>query len=189
MKSSSAAIRPSSSDAELMSKLANGDIGVLGEIYDRHHEAVRRFLGRATGGADDAADLVQNTFLAASGAASRFDGRASCRPFLIGIAAHLVQERNRQRSFLTRLLGAFARERVVVEPGPRLEARSSLDCLAAALERMSPAKRIVVLMAQVEGLTAPEIAVALGIPVGTVWTRLHAARRELRDAMGLLGEP
>ena len=77
----------------------------------------------------------------------------------------------------------------MVEPGPRLEARSSLDCLTAALERMSPAKRIVVLMAQVEGLTAPEIAEALGIPVGTVWTRLHAARRELRHAMGLLGEP
>jgi RNA polymerase sigma-70 factor (ECF subfamily) len=173
-----------------MAKLANGDLGALGEIYDRHHEAVRRFVGRATSGASDSADLVQNTFLMLSDSARRFDGRESCRPFLIGIAAHLVQERARQGGVLARLKGAFARERpIVVEPGPRLEARSSLDCLTEALEKMKPAKRIVVLMAQVEGLTAPEIAEALGIPVGTVWTRLHAARRELRSALGLPEAP
>jgi RNA polymerase sigma-70 factor (ECF subfamily) len=44
-------------------------------------------------------------------------------------------------------------------------------------------KRITFLMAELEGLTCPEIAEALGIPIGTVWTRLHAARSELRQAL------
>jgi RNA polymerase sigma-70 factor (ECF subfamily) len=52
-----------------------------------------------------------------------------------------------------------------------------------ALTRISEAKRITLLMAEVEGLSCAEIAAALGVPIGTVWTRLHAARRELRRAL------
>jgi RNA polymerase sigma-70 factor (ECF subfamily) len=57
-----------------------------------------------------------------------------------------------------------------------IEAR---DDLARALEQLSTAKRTVLLMAEVEGMTCAEIADALGIPIGTVWTRLHHARREV----------
>ena len=55
---------------------------------------------------------------------------------------------------------------------------------AVALRLISEPKRIALLMAEVEEMTCPEIAAALQIPVGTVWTRLHSARRELRDALG-----
>ncbi len=52
-----------------------------------------------------------------------------------------------------------------------------------ALERMSPKKREVIVLAVIEGLPGEEVARVLGVPVATVWTRLHHARRELTDAV------
>ena len=80
-----------------MRELAGGEIGALGELYDRYHEPVRRFVARATSDADDVDDLVHATFLAAAKSAGRYDGRPSCRPWLIGIAAQLL--RRRRQSF------------------------------------------------------------------------------------------
>ncbi len=74
---------------------------------------------------------------------------------------------------------------VVVDPAPGAAARSDVE---RALARISEAKRVTFLMAEVEGMSCPEIAGALGIPIGTVWTRLHAARRELRQALDEEGE-
>jgi RNA polymerase sigma-70 factor (ECF subfamily) len=51
------------------------------------------------------------------------------------------------------------------------------------LKRLSETKRVTFLMAEVERFSCAEIAVAFGVPIGTVWTRLHAARRELREAL------
>jgi RNA polymerase sigma-70 factor (ECF subfamily) len=83
-----------------------------------------------------------------------------------------------------RLLTRFAAERPrAQDPRARIEARDSLHRVAEAMERMSPAKRVVVLMSEVEGLSCQEIADALGIAIGTVWGRLHEARRELQKAL------
>jgi RNA polymerase sigma-70 factor (ECF subfamily) len=65
-----------------------------------------------------------------------------------------------------------------------MQARTDVE---RALLAITPPKRVTFLMAEVEGLTCPEIAQALGIPIGTVWTRLHAARRELRRALEAKG--
>ena len=69
---------------------------------------------------------------------------------------------------------------ILSTPAP-LNARGDVE---RALRLISEAKRITLLMAEVEEMSCPEIAAALGIPIGTVWTRLHAARRELRAALG-----
>jgi RNA polymerase sigma-70 factor (ECF subfamily) len=175
---------PAFDDADVVARLGRGDLGALGELYDRHHRAVRAFLARATSNASDVDDLVQNTFLSASAIAGRYDGRASCRPWLIGIAAKLVQRRRRSLAQILRFVTRFAAERPCVrDPRPQIEARDGLHRVAEILERMDVAKRVVVLMAEVEGLTCQEIADALGIQVGTVWGRLHAARRDLRAAL------
>jgi RNA polymerase sigma-70 factor (ECF subfamily) len=173
-------------DAEILRQLANGEIGALGELYDRYSETIRRFVTRATSSAEDVDDLVHATFLGAAQSAGRYDGRPSCRPWLVGIAAQLV--RRRRQSFgrfmavLTSLRGVGA---TTADPRPALQARTDLD---RALAGISEAKRVTILMAEVEGLSCAEIAEALEIPVGTVWTRLHAARRELRRALEEEGE-
>ncbi|HEY8087049.1 MAG TPA: RNA polymerase sigma factor [Polyangiaceae bacterium] len=173
-------------DPELLRQLALGEIGALGGLYDRHHEVVRRFLTRATGHAEDVDDLVHATFLGAAQSAGRYDGRPSCRPWLVGIAAQLLR---RRRQTFGRFMAVIASLRNVrattVDPRFTMEARTDLD---RALAGLSEAKRVAILMAEVEGLSCPEIAAALEIPVGTVWTRLHAARRELRRALDEGGE-
>jgi RNA polymerase sigma-70 factor (ECF subfamily) len=85
---------------------------------------------------------------------------------------------------LGRLLAALsslgARRPSSFDPRVALQARGDVE---RALRLISAPKRITFLMAEVEGLSCPEIATALQIPIGTVWTRLHAARRELRRAL------
>jgi len=173
-------------DAEIMRRLAAGDSGALGELYDLHCRSLRRFLTRATGDAEDVDDLVHATFLTAGRIAARYDGRLSCRPWLMGIAAQLLRRRRRTFGRLFAVLSSVAgQQSASADPRAMLQTRTDVG---RALLAISEAKRITFLMAEVEGLTCPEIAAALGIPVGTVWTRLHAARQELRRALEV-GEP
>lgn len=169
-------------DAELLARVASGEIGALGELYDRHQASVRRFVARTTGGAEDVDDLVHQTFLAAAKSAGRYDGRPSCRPWLVGIAVQHLKRRRQSFAHLLSVLGSLRHGRIsTVDPRSTLHAWTDVD---RALARLSEAKRITFLMAEVEGFTCAEIAEALKIPIGTVWTRLHAARRELREALG-----
>ena len=173
----------SPSDPDIMSRLARGDGDALGQLYDRYQQPLRRFLVQATADAEDVDDLVHQTFLAAAQIAGRYDGRLSCRPWLIGIAAQLLRRRRRAVArFFAVLSSATGGRAANVDPGGMLQARSDVE---RALLQISEAKRITLLMAEVEGLTCPEIAAALQIPIGTVWTRLHAARRELRRILTL----
>jgi RNA polymerase sigma-70 factor (ECF subfamily) len=168
-------------DSEMMARLAAGEIGVLGELYDRYHEPIRRFVARATSDAEDVDDLVHATFLAAAKSAARYDGRASCRPWLVGIAVqHLRRRRQGLGRFFAVLSSWGGTRETALDPRATLHARGDLE---RALAKVSEAKRITLLMAEVEGLSCAEIATALGVPIGTVWTRLHAARRELRQAL------
>jgi RNA polymerase sigma-70 factor, ECF subfamily len=177
---------PSTTDAELMRELTRGQLGALGELYDRYQASLRRFIARVTRDADDVDDLVQATFLAAAKSAERYDGRASCRPWLIGIAAQLVRRRRRTLARLVAVLAAFGKtQQSASDPRPTLQARRDVE---RALAKLSEPKRLTLLMAEVEGLSCAEIAEALEVPIGTVWTRLHAARRELRRALALDAE-
>jgi RNA polymerase sigma factor (sigma-70 family) len=174
--------RARASDAELMSRLARGESSALGELFDRYREPVRRFVARATGDAEDVDDLVQSTFLEAAKTAARYDGRPCCRPWLIGIAARLLRRRRVSVGRFLAVLSTFgAAGRAADANVPALDARHDLEC---ALMRLSEAKRIAFLMAEVERQSCDEIAAALNVPVGTVWTRLHAARVELRRMLG-----
>jgi len=169
------------SDPELMRQLAKGQLGALGDLYDRYQAPLRSFLARATRDAHDVDDLVHATFLTAAKCAERYDGRASCRPWLVGVAAQLLRRRRRASSRFVEVLSALKSTlQPAKDPRPALQARSDVE---RALAGLSEAKRITLLMAEVEGLSCDEIARALAVPVGTVWTRLHAARRELRQAM------
>jgi RNA polymerase sigma-70 factor (ECF subfamily) len=172
---------PAPSDPEIMRRLASGEIGALGELYDRYHEALRLFVARATSDAEDVEDLVHATFLAAAKAADRYDGRDSCRPWLVGIAVRLLRRRRRAFGTLLGVLSSLRGARpTAADPRAALQAQNDVE---RGLARLTEAKRVALLMAEVEGLSCPEIAAALGVPVGTVWTRLHAARREMREAL------
>jgi len=167
-------MKPAMDDADALARVARGDVGALGEVYDRHARSLLSFAARAVG-RHHAEDIVQSTFVCAAKVASTYDARgASARSWLFGIAARLVQQR--RRSF-ARLARALLRFDLAASSSPEGEARNDLQ---KGLLRLSEAKRVVLLLAEVEGFTCEEIATMLEIPVGTVWTRLHHARREMR---------
>ncbi len=175
-------------DALAMLRLARGEVDALGELYDRHQAAVRRFATRMTQSKDDGDDLVHATFLAAMRTAGSFDAGRSCRAWLLGITARLVQRQRSTGARWARLLSRFR----MPEPAWARDPESTVGAregLERGLASLSAAKRSVLLMAEVEGLSGDEIAEALAIPVGTVWTRLHHARRELAALLGTEAQP
>lgn len=170
-------------DTELFARVADGELGSLGEIFDRHHAQVRAFLARMMPGSPDIDDLVQETFLTASRAAPSFEPGSSARPFLLGIAARLVRRRRRSfarlRSMLERL--TFAPIDATPSPEDRCADSQRGAMLEDALRDLSDEHREVVLLVDLGQLSGVDAAKALGIPPGTVWRRLHEARSELRD--------
>lgn len=182
------ALRPIASapdDAALLSRIRQGHLGELGVLFDRYADDVRRVLSRLCGSHADVDDLLQATFLEVVAAAARYDGRASAKPWIVGLA--VVQVRRHRRSFarLAARLSSWSREPRAQPPTP--EALASVADLtrrtARALEALSDKKREVVVLVAVEGMSGEDVASALGIPVATVWTRLHHARRELEAAV------
>lgn len=180
---------PSPSDEALLTALARGELAALGALFDRYEPEVRRYLGRLGVQASDVDDLVQTTFLEVLHAAPRFDAALSGRSWVMGIATMMVR-RHRQSlgRTLARLTSWLARTTGTVTPPATpaeiLSADENTRRLLRALEALSPKKREVFALVVLEEMSGEEAARALGIPVNTVWTRLHHARIELRAALG-----
>ena len=176
---------PTLTDAAAVEALSQGQIGALGFLYDRYSAAVYEFVRRATSDENDIDDLVQATFLSAAKAASTHDGRQACRPWLVGIAARILYRRRRGLSRWARALRELTYRDAdeYADPHRELSARDEVSRLSAALAKLSEPKRVVLLLAEAEQQSCEEIAQALQIPVGTVWTRLHHARRDLRKLL------
>jgi RNA polymerase sigma factor (sigma-70 family) len=174
------------SDAKLIEQsLAEPEVfAVLFDRYaaDIHHYAARRL------GASAADDLVAETFLAAFRRRTSYDtSRSQARPWLYGIATTLIA---RQRRSEQRLYRALARTGLDPLPEPiadqvvrRVTAQGQQRRLAAALAGLSPADREVLLLVAWGGLSYEEIAEAVAVPIGTVRSRLHRARRKVREAL------
>jgi RNA polymerase sigma-70 factor (ECF subfamily) len=175
-------------DAERMADVARGDLAALGEVYRLYaadmFRALRRVFG--SGASADLEDVVQTTFLKLPSIAGSFDGRASCRAWLCGVAIRigLRQRRSLQRALAA--LGAITRARVeTTETDPESEAgcREEMRAFERAFATLGPKKRAVLSLIESDGLTQDQVAQVLEIPPATVRTRLFTARNELREAM------
>jgi RNA polymerase sigma-70 factor (ECF subfamily) len=171
------------SDDELLASLRAEDLSTLGLLFDRYALDVRRFIARLGVAPGDVDDLTQTTFLIVLDAAPRYRGGQPARAWLFGLAANAVRAHRRMSARIARKLAAWSREPQHTMAGSlsdSLEVREDCARAARALSRLSARKREVFVMVAMEGLPAETVGEALGIPVGTVWTRLHHARRELR---------
>lgn len=173
------------SDAELFAGIARGDLGPLGELFDRHHRSVRAFAERVLVNRSDVDDLVQETFLTASRAAASFEPGASARPFLLGVAAQLARRNRRSFLRLRAMLEAFGLAPEPPHPSPEDSTENAEETarLHEAIARLSLDHRVVLGLVDLGGLSGVEAAQALGVPVGTVWRRLHDARSALRERL------
>lgn len=156
-------------------------------LFDRHAPFIQRYLARRVG-QETADDLLAETFLAAFGKRHGYDpGFPDARPWLYGFATNLIARHKREEVRRYRCLQAagpapdlpdFA-ERVLAT----VTAHSMRARLAGALARLSAGDRDVLLLIAWEQLSYEEVARALAIPVGTVRSRLHRARTQLREPL------
>lgn len=176
---------PETTDAELFAALSRGDLSPLGVLFDRYCDDVRQFFQRAAPLSADVDDLVQETFLTAARAAGSYDGREVARPFLIGVGAQLLRHRRRNLGRLFGLLEAFGSAPVPhpATPEDAVGLAKESTRLHAAMARLSEDRRLVLVMVEWQGMSGIEVAKALGLPPGTVWRRLHEARRMLRRTL------
>jgi len=179
-----------STDASAMAA-ALVDAGAFGAVFERHFAAIHRYLARRLG-VDLADELAAETFAVAFERRATYDPRfPSARPWLFGIATRLVQRHRRREE---REWRAFARSgldpaSVAADDGVarRADAREAAPALAAALAALSAQERDVLLLHAWEDLSHAEIALALAISQGTVKSRLHRARRRVRDTLAATG--
>jgi RNA polymerase sigma factor (sigma-70 family) len=179
------------SDADVMAA-SRSDPPAFAALFDRHAEAVYGYLDRRVGG-DRADDLLSEVFRVA------FERRGawtpehrSARPWLFGIASRLVLKEHRQEGRRLRALARLAARPGTADDGPGrveevLDARADADAVAEALLGLDARDRDVVVLVAWEGFSHDEVAAALDIPAGTVRSRLHRARRLLRERTAVGG--
>ena len=155
--------------------------------FEQHKDAVYRFAWRMSGSASAAEDITQDVFVGLLRHPDRFDpGRGTLRALLLGIARNLALKRWRKEHRLEPLDDeAMAAEPVDLGRG------EIGDMVGRAVRALPPLQREVVILAEYEGLTLAEIARAVDADVGTVKSRLHRARENLRRMLAPLrsGQP
>jgi RNA polymerase sigma-70 factor, ECF subfamily len=177
---------PVISDATLLAACAIGDGAALGALFDRHHRSVERFIGRlARSSAAELADLVQTTFIEVNRGARAFKGRSTVRTWIFGIAANVVRHHVRGEVRRRALLAEVKSHASVTGGAPDETAvhRQLLRRLHDALDALPPSLRETFVLCELEDVPGVEAARALGVREGTLWWRLHEARRRLRAAV------
>ncbi|MEU6013146.1 RNA polymerase sigma factor [Streptomyces sp. NPDC047515] len=159
---------------------------IFAGLYDRHAPDIHRYAVRRLGeGAAD--DITAETFLIAFRSRRRYDRtRRSARPWLYGIAANLIGKQRRGEERALRALARTGQDPVAASWSDRCDDRiSAQGPLAGALASLSPGDRHVLLLVAWADLGYQEVAEALGVPLGTVRSRLNRARRKVREALSL----
>jgi RNA polymerase sigma-70 factor (ECF subfamily) len=183
-----------STDAHIMAA-CDQDPERFRDLFDRHFPATLAFLQRRVG-RGIAEDLAVETFALAYRRRGSYDpGEANARPWLFGIAVNLLRHHRRAER---RKLLAYARSGVdpdgAADAGyeaveARMEAQAAGPAIALALANLRSDQRDVLLMYAWADLTYAEIADALGVPVGTVRSRLSRARTRFREQLSASGRP
>ncbi len=171
------------SDLELLQSWRDGDKSAADELIGRYFDPVCRFFRSKLG--DDVDDLIQRTFLDCLAAHERFRGEGSFRSYLFSIAHHRLYDHLRQRQRRPDLedLGAMSIRDLGTTPSRAAARGQESEVLRAALDALPLDHRIALELAYWEEMSAPEIAIALGVPANTVRSRLSRARAALRETI------
>jgi len=170
------------SDETLVAGCATGDRTARGLLFERHVDAVHRFVSRMrSSDPDQVDDLVQATFVEAFRAAARFRG-GNVRAWLYGISANVTRGYARSEIRRKQALESAAEVDAPARPLDPVD-RHLLARLPEALDALPHDLRVVFVMIDLEEQRGADAASALGIPDGTLWRRLFRARRALRAAL------
>jgi len=171
----------SPADHDLVARVSRGERGALTELYARHGPWLLLRLSRRCSDAGLVDEVIQDTFLAVWRGASRYHGTGEVGAWIWGIAIRRLIDRLRGRSLATVPLSEVRN----AEPSAEEQVLLGIEYgdLGGVLRQLPPELRAVVEATILDGLTTKEAGQLLGIPNGTVKTRLMRARAALREEL------
>jgi RNA polymerase sigma-70 factor (ECF subfamily) len=185
------------SDEQLLAEARGGNVRALEDLLERHQAQIYRFGMKMCRHPEDARDVLQDTLLTMSRGVRDFRGASSLSTWLYSIArSHCLKKRRRsqfapaeERSLDTDVAAEAGR---LTDPGAApdeaVSGKQVEEVMDAAISALEPMYREVLLLRDVEGLTAPEVAEVVGVSVQAVKSRLHRARLAVRQRVApLLG--
>lgn len=179
-------------DGRLIDRTLAGDNRAFGELVLRYQDRLFGTLAHLLGSVHDAHDVAQDAFLSAFRKLDTFRKESSFYSWLFRIAYHAAVSNRRKEKRHRHASVEGRREELGVEPtddGPAhephssLESREDCDLVRRALDELSPEFRDPLILKELEGMKYEEIALVLDIPVGTVRSRIHRARQELKEKL------
>lgn len=185
-------------DEQLVRRARRGDGEAARALFERHRESAYRIAYHHLGNTEDALDVVQEAFIKALGGLDRLRRPGRFRSWLLRIVTNQARDLGRRHRRQDRLGlrspgseaengGPHPEEVENLTPAQEAEARELAQGIRLALEALDERHRTVLLLVSDGGLTYAEVAEALDIPVGTVMSRLHYARRAVRDWLSARG--
>jgi len=176
-------------DHQLLRRIGQGDEDAMTAFYREHGRVVLAQIQLVAGERVLAEEILQDTMLAVWRGAGSFRGESSARSWVIAIARRQTRDRLRARR-LRVVDDAFLADQPSSSPGPEAMAldRADLAEVMGAIRQLAPAHREVLGLAFGSGLSLPEVAGVLEIPVGTVKSRLSAARTALSRILSEKGQ-
>jgi RNA polymerase sigma-70 factor, ECF subfamily len=182
----------SSDDATLIRQTLAGDRSAFGSLVRKYQDRLFNVAFRLAGHVEDARDITQDAFINAFESLHRFQGEAQFFTWLYRIAVNAAISRQRKRRETVSLQHGGRPDKPLPEPfdesfdhqpGDAIERRESDLRIHQALQRVSPDFRTVLVLRDLDGMKYEEIAATLELPIGTVRSRLHRARLELRTIL------
>ncbi len=159
------------------------------EIFDANAPYIWRTLRRLGVREADANDMCQEVFVVVHRRLGEFDGTSSIRTWIYGITTRVAsQYRRRAERHPEELSDAVPEAAVAPGQESRADERMLLERLELALERLDEHKRAVFVLYELEELTMSEVAQALGCPLQTAYSRLHAARESIQRAFRVVSK-
>ena len=170
-------------DRALIERFLGGDEKAFESLMDRYYERLDRLAWRIVGDGVAAEEIAQEAFVRAYRALPRFRGDASLYSWLYRITVNLCLTHLRRRARPVVAPDAATVASAGGDPASRLEAKQRQALVRGAVDALPPHYRIVIVLSTLEELPYQQIASLLGVPVGTVKSRINFAKRLLREKL------
>ena len=155
----------------------------LDRIYREHWDFVRRSVQKLGIAEAHAEDVAQDVFVVAHRRLGTFEGRSALRTWLYGIARRVAKDHRRSAQRAERRRLALPEPLPAPCPEESIARRQAGEALGRALDHLDRDRRVVFELAEIQGLTAPQIGACLGLKTNTVYSRLRLARRSFHAAL------
>jgi len=173
-------------DRVLVARVRDGDIDALGELYERYKTKVYRTAIAITHDEGMAEDILQEVFLRVNRYADSFDPTQPFEPWLYRITVNLSYSwTNKAKRWVNFFQNAIERLRAPSRRDPErvTESREQSELLRRAINGLPESHRVVIILYYLDGLSVNQVAYAVGVPEGTVKSRLYYAREKLKEAI------